>query len=221
MGAIQTFNVAELQKTFNLSNFVETGTFKGDAIADLRGIPFSRFFSCEIEPTLFADCERRFAGDPLVEISNTNSVDFLERIKNLEGNCLFWLDAHFPGADAQLKRYDSEPSMDVRLPLQRELETLSSRFATHNDVFVIDDRWVYEDDTTIRSGLLFHHMLRHGQVEDLTSFNHTVGSVRDSKMVESLLSATHDVWRLSHNNGYYVGIPRAARSTITPREITL
>ncbi len=69
-----------------------------------------------------------------------------QMVKNLEGNTLFFLDAHFPGADFHFDTYTSTKDYDTRLPLEREVRTLNSVRDLSNDVIIIDDLRVYEDN---------------------------------------------------------------------------
>jgi hypothetical protein len=64
----------------------------------------------------------------------------------VNGNVLFFLDAHFPGADFHYESYTSVTDYNIRLPLKRELETISALRDISKDVFIIDDLRVYEDN---------------------------------------------------------------------------
>lgn len=210
MGCIQSFSVSSFKSTFDLRNFVETGAFHGDAIAHCLPAGFDNYMSCEIEAGLHQGCVARFVPYKNVLIYHGKSVDFIkEHVVGLEGNCLFWLDAHFPGADAHIRPYNAEPCMTTRLPLEDELHALSPRFKTHRDVFIIDDRWLYENDPTIASGSIGNHMIRHGFARDEAGVRDILGNP-DPGLVEMLLGTTHIITRFSHDNGYYVAAPRSA-----------
>ena len=64
----------------------------------------------------------------------------------LNGNVLFFLDAHFPGADFHYETYTSVTDYDTRLPLKKEIEAIVNNRNIKNDVFIIDDLRVYEDN---------------------------------------------------------------------------
>jgi hypothetical protein len=69
-----------------------------------------------------------------------------EMVQDLDGNTLFFLDAHFPGADFHFETYTSTEDYHTRLPLEREVRTLVDLRDTSNDVIIIDDLRVYEDN---------------------------------------------------------------------------
>ena len=56
---------------------------------------------------------------------------------------LFWLDAHYPGADVGLAGYADEADASLRLPLREELEQIA-RHRAGRDVILIDDLRIYE-----------------------------------------------------------------------------
>ncbi len=62
-------------------------------------------------------------------------------LPEIKDNITFWLDAHFPGADAHMKTYESCLNLDVdtNLPLEREIELISKRTSSYTDVLIVDD----------------------------------------------------------------------------------
>jgi hypothetical protein len=58
---------------------------------------------------------------------------------------LFFLDAHFPGADFGYKTYEEEKNKDIRIPLEKELETLKKFKFINKSYLIIDDLRIYED----------------------------------------------------------------------------
>ena len=152
MGTIRAFDLKEYISKYNLKNFIETGTYYGDGVAYAAQFPFEQIISFEIEPTLFNHCETRFEDDERVEIILGDSSTKLEEIlatNELSDNSLFFLDAHFPGADANLAEYNAEKQDDKRLPLKNELIAISKR--KNNDVIIIDDLRLFEDCANIKS----------------------------------------------------------------------
>jgi hypothetical protein len=78
-------------------------------------------------------------------MENTSVAALAGTIPDLDGNCLFWLDAHFPGADAGMKDYDDVKYETLRLPLVNEIETICQLRKKCKDVLIIDDLRIYED----------------------------------------------------------------------------
>lgn len=146
MGSIARFNLGKIQKDYCAPYFFETGTFRGDGIAYARSFPFKKIFSSEIIPSLAEESRKRFLSDADIFIFEGDSVSVLERsLKEVDDNCIFWLDAHFPGADAGMTPYDEDIVEELRLPLIKEIETIKRLRPHFKDVFIIDDLRIYEN----------------------------------------------------------------------------
>lgn len=148
MSLLHQLNIQAMKQRHGLNVFVETGTGKGDGIAHAWEHNFDRYFSVELFPPLFEHSKNRFKGEPRISILNMKSVDGLVEIcKQLkpEDKCMFWMDAHFPGADFNLAQYDSEKDEKIRIPLEDELRKLASIRDVSRDVIVCDDLFLYED----------------------------------------------------------------------------
>jgi len=143
----QAIDIKNVVDFYEVKNFVETGTGIGEVVQSV----------CEVDSTL-----NIHTVEILKEIYDKNLISF-SYLKNvtwhlgqssdilptiipiLKGNTLFWMDAHFPGADFGLASYGDEKDMNKRLPLQTELEIIVNSKEVSNDVFVIDDLRIYED----------------------------------------------------------------------------
>lgn len=142
MGAINRFNLQNFISSNNLVNYVETGTGEGMCLSYAKKFPFKKFISCEIHKEVFKNVVTKFSSE--VEIHNSTSEEmFLKVLPTLEGNSLFFLDAHFPGADFHYSKYDEVKEYDIRLPLEKELNILLKYRKNFNDVIVIDDLRIY------------------------------------------------------------------------------
>ena len=146
MGAIYQYNIFEYIQTYNLENYIETGTGIGDCLRHALQFDFKKLKSVEIYPQVYNIIKNEFL-DSRVELFLGNSYELIgQMVKNLEGNTLFFLDAHFPGADSHFETYTSTKDYDTRLPLEREVHTLNSVRDLSNDVIIIDDLRIYEDN---------------------------------------------------------------------------
>lgn len=100
MGAV-TFSldvrlVESLKEALPLSVFVETGTFKGDTVANM--IPFfEQLSTIEFSEPLWEEAVARFKNESKVEVLLGNSPEVLAGIRPTLGDTptLFWLDAHW------------------------------------------------------------------------------------------------------------------------------
>ena len=110
--------------------FIETGTFKGDTLAEMadRGL---RAISIELSDLYFAKAKARFAGQANIELHHGDSGEVLPRIvATLTKPALFWLDGHFSAGDTA--------HGSLAAPLHAEIETiLSSPVKGH--IIAIDD----------------------------------------------------------------------------------
>ena len=146
MGTIRRFDLARIIKEYKTQNFFETGTFRGDGVCYALEFPFKRITSVEIIPEIATEAKARFAGASHVKIIEADSVNALKNeLSKNKANCVFWLDAHYPGADAGITGYDAENIEEMRLPLVKELETIKALRKNGKDVLILDDLRIYED----------------------------------------------------------------------------
>lgn len=142
--AIQIKNVIDFYKVENL---IETGTGKAEVVRDVSCINQNlNIHTIEIIEPLYEKNKINFSYLKNVNWHLGSSVDVLPKIlPSLVGNTLFWMDAHFPGADFGFASYEDEKDHDKRLPLKKELEVILTNKDITNDIFVLDDLWIYED----------------------------------------------------------------------------
>ena len=137
MGDIKIYDLKTAIKKCNIEYFVETGTLRGDAIDYmLQFNSLKKLISFEIVEQLAREATDRFKGDERVEIVFGDSSKEIEnKLKEIKGNAIFWLDAHFPGSDYQGLAYDSEKDEEKRIPLQVELKIISENRDISKDIF--------------------------------------------------------------------------------------
>ena len=124
MGTPRFFNLQSLMERYGCRYLFETGTGIGDGVRYASFYHFERIWSVEIHPDIAATARERFEGDERIRILNETSERALATILPTVDPAtpiLFWLDAHFPGADFGLATYKDERDADRRLPLEREL----------------------------------------------------------------------------------------------------
>lgn len=190
MGWVHHFNLAELQKKFNTKIFFETGIGNGDAIIKAQELPFERIYSVEIMPLQVQRMREKFKDDKRVTIFEGDSLTILEEQMqrlDLAGPIMFWLDAHFPGADIGMGRHDdtSQDDAKIRLPLEEEL-LLLKRMRSGKDVILFDDLKIYRNQG--RDAWRHDIKPRHQFSSD--------------KFYEEILAETHDVYTDDHDTGY-------------------
>lgn len=201
MGNINIFDVGDIKSKFNLQHYVETGTGTGECLSHVLKYPFETFYSIEIYEPIYTATKDKI--DALCTTYNRNANLFLgESFKVLPVICeeledapygavLFFMDAHFPGADLGLETYESEKNDDIRIPLESELRAIVENRNVKNDVFIIDDLRIYEDGP-----------FKEGNWKDRA----TLGA-EGIGFIDELFSNTHNVERLYEDQGYIVLTP--------------
>ena len=121
--AIEVKNVLDF---YGIKNFVETGTGIAEVVRAVHDVDSSlTIHTIEVVPEIYDQNKIKFSYLKKVNWHLGESAQVLsEVVPTLEGNTLFWMDAHFPGADFGLSSYGDEKDMDKRLPLKKELETI-------------------------------------------------------------------------------------------------
>jgi hypothetical protein len=144
MGTLSKYNLAGMRVLHGLRSFVETGTAQGDGTEQARAAGFDPIHTIEVVPEIAAAARFRFAEHKQVRVWEGSSVSNLPLIlKDLPAEpCLFWLDAHFPGAHHGAD-YAAEQDAAVRLPLEEEIRMIRAARPLARDVLLIDDARIY------------------------------------------------------------------------------
>lgn len=149
MGTLNDHNLHAYKDKHNTSVLVETGTGQGVAIVyALKADCFDSIYSIETVRQLFQGNLHLQIDNPQVNLHEGISVDCLPRILkevSAEKPILFWLDAHFPGADFGMCAYDMfKGDEKIHAPLRLELESIVKHRPSYTkDVFIIDDYALY------------------------------------------------------------------------------
>ena len=204
MGDLRIFNLRELKEKFNLKYFVETGTLFGEGVDHALNHGFDDVYSIEIDKELYDRAITKYAFNAGVNIIHGSSHEKIKELFSLDGNCLFWLDAHFPSADCNKKSYTDEKDMEIRAPLQTEIELLSQRKNKYKDVIIADDFWLYNTEHKYESGDIESHMRSIGQ--NITR-EELVGDVNDRFFYDNF-SDTHDLQIIANHQGYMIISPK-------------
>jgi hypothetical protein len=207
MGDLARFDLPALARTFSCAVFFETGTGSGAGVrrAAKTGA-FSRLFTVECFPEVAAKAGRALANDPRIRLIGDTSEaaldDILPRLP-ADAPVLFWLDAHFPGADFGYAAYDGERDDARRLPLERELRRIRALRPHGGDVILIDDLRIYEDGP-----------FGNGPMPD---FAQTLPPERrHTRFVSELFGQTHHIHRLYQEEGYMMLLPRRVADGAAP-----
>lgn len=143
----EAIQVKKVLDFYSIKNFVETGTGAAEVVRDISEINEKlNVHTIEIITEIYEKNTISYSYLNNVTWHLGQSSDILpEIVSQMNTPTLFWLDAHFPGADFGLASYGDEPDLEKRLPLKSELEKIVNNKDVTNDVFVIDDLRIYED----------------------------------------------------------------------------
>jgi autotransporter strand-loop-strand O-heptosyltransferase len=136
MGNLRFFDLSK----YKADIFVETGTGMGIGLLEALKYRFDAYYSCEIEHPLYRMSVDRFSSLP-VNLFNMDSLHFLAEILPIipkEKRIVFWLDAHFPGAD-YLNQERSGDDNEINLPLVHEIALIHKYRQGCKDTILIDD----------------------------------------------------------------------------------
>jgi hypothetical protein len=196
MGSLERFLLAPIIEHYGARAFVETGTGEGKGVRYAQTHPFNEIYSVEILAQQVEKLKPTFGDDPRVHLHAGESAAFLAQIlPRIKTNAVFWLDAHYPGANFNQATYDQVQDLDVRLPLERELQVIHDLRRGFSDVILIDDLRIYEKDN-----------FGNGNLDDLG-----VASIAkyDSSFLYTIFKQTHDCKRFLEEEGYFVLFPKS------------
>jgi hypothetical protein len=205
MGDIRIFNLKELREKFDTPVFIETGTFKGEAVEYAKQCDtFDEIHSIEIMDSLAEDAKKKFKEHNDITIHHGDSLSVLkEMVPNLKTNVLFWLDAHFPGAEAGEKGHNDDPDDTKRIPLEYEVKLLSERCDEYKDVIIMDDAWLYID-ADFEWGSFDNHMEKHG----FKVTRDELGAGKGADFIYECFEDTHDIMVYRNHQGYFFLTPK-------------
>ena len=152
MGLLSFFPLQEYIKKYSISTLIETGLGYGTGVKFAQKFKeFHDIHSCEIDTEQANKIKEELKYDYRVHIFAGKSEDYLKFIlkdNNLikEKSVIFFLDSHFPLADLGKANFDDEKNLDIRLPLETELDIIFNlrNPETYKDIILIDDWRIYE-----------------------------------------------------------------------------
>ena len=122
--------IKEYARKYQCPIFFETGTYKGDMIQAVKH-DFKQIYSVELSESLYQKAKLRFQNDPHVILCQGDSGKVLaETLKQISKPCLFWLDAHYSGANTAKGEKFS--------PIVEEITPILNH-CVKNHVILIDD----------------------------------------------------------------------------------
>ncbi len=125
------------RQKFNMTVFVETGTFLGDTVAYFKN-RFDHLYSIELSEELYEGATKRFENDSNITlIQGDSSIALKELVTKIDRPALFWLDGHYSSEFYIGERYIKTARGEKVTPIVEELEILLND--KHRHVILIDD----------------------------------------------------------------------------------
>jgi hypothetical protein len=128
--------VATYGAAFHLRTLIETGTYMGGTMHELRD-DFKQLYSIELSPILTARARRRFSKLPHIHILQGDSGEVLPTLMSgITEPCLFWLDGHYSAGWVSARA-------DIETPIIQELNTIFDH-PVKDHVILIDDARLFD-----------------------------------------------------------------------------
>jgi hypothetical protein len=198
----QAIDIKYVIETFEIETVVETGTGEGDSLKAIQGVANQIYaqtgkvieiHTIECMSEIMDRARRRFGKwpqniHPYEGYSEEKLPLVLQNIS--PGPALFWLDAHFPGADFGLGSY-SDGEHHIKLPLETELKIVTQVRTLHEDVFVLDDLRIYKDGP-----------FEGGNWPERPQFPD------ENQFMYDMLDSTHHIFETTPQQGYTIAYPK-------------
>jgi hypothetical protein len=138
MGQLRDFNLED----YGCNIYIETGTGHGGTLSKaLANKKFKTCYSVDLDSNMVNRARILFKH---AVVENTLSTVALEKWVStlpVDSKILFFLDAHFPGADYHGEKYDVNAPNAI--PLKEELEIIKKYRPNSKDVIICDDARIY------------------------------------------------------------------------------
>jgi len=203
MGVLYAFDLVDIIIDNDLKYYFETGTGIGECLEYALKFPFESFYSVDIDEDLINAAKEKFGGTTkdLHLLTGTSEDILREYVPQIPADSpvLFFLDAHFPGADFHKMTYEESIRFykEVAFPLKSETDIIRSLRNTDRDVFIIDDWHLYEPSDKYESQGWSYGWLQ--EELDLAT---------NSQFVYDAFQDTHNFKKDYRNQGYLVITPK-------------
>lgn len=200
MGQITAFDIGEIVNIFKCTSYVETGTGIGVSLKHAMNFNFNKFYTVDIDVDLIESIKKEIT-DERVHFYNQKSTDALKQIVKEVVNdesVLFFLDAHFPGADFHKMTYEESMKLYKKdsMPLEEEIKIIKEARPNKKDVFIIDDLHLYQPGNYQHSNW------------QLVDLQEQIGVKRSTQFINDLYSSTHEILNYNAHQGYLILLPK-------------
>ena len=211
MGLLREHKLTDYIDRYNLKYYFETGTGKAECLEYALRYPFEEYWTVDIDEDLIEESFKKFQNmSKNINLLIGKSIDILdEYVPQIpkESPTLFYLDAHFPGADFQKCTYEEsirEHKKDA-FPLEEEVDVILEKRDISKDVFIIDDLVLYEEGD--------FECLKVGCVWEYGWLQEELDLKTDSKFLYEKFEKTHDLKKDLRAQGYLIITPKQNESS--------
>ena len=211
MGLLREHKLTDYINKYNLKYYFETGTGKAECLEYALRYPFEEYWTVDIDEDLIEESFNKFRNmskniNLLIGKSTEIIDEYVPQIPK-ESPTLFYLDAHFPGADFQKCTYEEsirEHKKDA-FPLEEEVDVILKKRDVSKDVFIIDDLVLYEEGD--------FECLKVGCVWEYGWLQEELDLKTDSKFLYEKFEKTHDFKKDLRSQGYLIITPKQNESS--------
>jgi len=211
MGLLREHKLTDYIDRYNLKYYFETGTGKAECLEYALRYPFEEYWTVDIDEDLIEESFKKFQNmrkniNLLIGKSTEILDEYVPQIPK-ESPTLFYLDAHFPGADFQKCTYEEsirEHKKDA-FPLEEEVDVILEKRDISKDVFIIDDLVLYEEGD--------FECLKVGCVWEYGWLQEELDLKTDSKFLYEKFEKTHDFKKDLRSQGYLIITPKQNESS--------
>ena len=204
MGSISAFNLNYYIDSHNCEIYVETGTGIAECLTYAIKHPFKNFYSIELDEDLVKQAKLKISQNNVEIINNYSTKALIDLLPNLSEckSIFFFLDAHFPGADFHKITYEESirKYMNDALPLEEEVDIILSKRDISNDVFIIDDWFLYQPELKYEASNTVNWEYKPLQEE--------LGLITNGNSIIKKFEKTHNYTVNPRHQGYLILTPK-------------
>jgi len=206
MGQITTFDLNTFINKHKIKIYFETGTGECVSLEYAHKYNFETIYSVDLDSELYNSAVKRFGENENIILINDYSTSAISQIiPNLDKNTpiLFFLDAHFPGADFHKMTYEESirTYKEQAFPLEDEIKLITSLRDCKNDVFIIDDFVLYDKNSDYES-------IKNGQTWQYEWLQKELNISTSSNFIYDIFSNTHNLEKDYRHQGYLIITPK-------------
>jgi len=206
MGSLREHDLNFYIKNYGVEYYFETGTGKAECLSYAIKNNFKKFYSVDIDEDLVKEAYEKLQYEGKdIELLIGKSTEILEEyVPKLpkESPTLFFLDAHFPGADFHKCTYEESIRTYLKdaFPLEQEVNIIANNRDTAKDVFIIDDYVLYENGD--------YDCLNHNCVWEYEWLQKELNLETNSTFLYEKFKETHDLKKDLRSQGYLIITPK-------------